>query len=236
MNAKRSMTLGGLLLQGLLLGLLGGCMALGDRGSYAELEQKTRGYDGTAASLLEDTDDPALARFLEQAREDEARLEETIRQLQAQQRIDPLQALRMREIHQSLRQLQLEKTRAILEAYHEFDVEFVHLNNTQLLPAARQSLQEVPWERHCAGQRRILVYGYGDPIGGQEATERVSQGRAASVAAWLARQSACARQRILARGLGVDVKAEEIQNAPIPEAEKLRLYEKSRYARILVPK
>jgi outer membrane protein OmpA-like peptidoglycan-associated protein len=233
MNAKQPMALGGLLVLALLLG---GCMALGERVSYQELEQKTRGYEGTSPSLLEDTDDAALARFLEQRREDEARMEQTIRQLQAQQRIDPLQALRMKEIHHSLRQLQLEKTRAIQDAYHEYHVEFVHLNNTQLLPAARQSLQDTPWDRHCPNQRKILVYGYGDPTGGQEATERVSQGRSATVAAWLDRHAACAREQIVVRGLGVDVKAEEIQNAPIPEAEKLRLYEKSRYVRILVPK
>jgi len=216
--------------------LLGGCAGLLNKLSYQQLEDKTRGYEGTASSLLADTDNPELARFLEQSRQEEARLARTVEELQQRQKITPQQADKLKEIHQSLRRLQLEKTRAILNAYHEVTVEFVHLNNTTLLPEAKAVLRAVAWGQYCSPGRKIIVYGYGDPIGGQEPTLRISEGRARAVAYWLDQNTDCHSAQILARGLGVDVKAEEIREADIPEAEKLKLYEKSRYVRILAPK
>jgi outer membrane protein OmpA-like peptidoglycan-associated protein len=216
--------------------LLTGCPFVRDEGPLTELEERARSYDSTAERLTDDTEDDQLANYLRQIREEEETLGATIARLAEQQRIDAGQAKALEDTHKELRSLRIKKKRAILDAYNEHIIDFVELNRWKLLPAAIRQLSAIDWQAHCGSGRKLVVYGYGDPIGGAETTRKISDGRAHSVAQWIQANTACGEDELVVRGLGIDVKAEEIQEANLPAAEKQRLYQRSRYARILIPK
>lgn len=214
---------------------LSGC-ALFPSQEIAELEAKARGYEGAAEALADDTDLSELARFLQEMRTEQGQLSETIAKLESESKIDARQAEQLKRTHGELRSLQVKKTRAILDNYYEYTIDFVHLNRWKLLPESIERLASIDWNRHCPNARKIIIYGYGDPIGGYAPTLLISEGRAYSVVQWLEANTRCKREDMTARGLGVDVKAEEIDEARLPRNEKMEIYEKSRYARILVPR
>ncbi len=219
-----------------LVGLaLSGCVLM-PKQQAAALEEKARGYESASRALQGDTDLSELARFLDEMRAEEGRLNETIAQLESDAKIDARQAEQLKKTHGQLRSLQVQKTRAILDNYHEYTVDFHHLNRWKLLPESIQRLSAIDWDRHCPTTRKVIVYGYGDPIGGYQPTLMISEGRAYSVVQWLEANTRCKRTDMVARGLGVDVKAEEIDRSNLPQDQKLEIYKKSRYARILVPK
>lgn len=215
---------------------LTGCPVQEELNPYAELEDQTRGYGGTASSLVEDSDDEKLKAFLQTSKEEEKRLLSTIQELRQADKIDHEQAEKLKQTHSLLNRLQAEKFTAILRSYEEITVEFVDLNQWKLLPEAKTKLRIVQWDNLCPAARKIIVYGYGDPIGGTTPTQQISLGRAQSVANWMAANTPCRADNIVARGLGVDVKSEQIDTASISSKEKESLYRKSRYARILIPK
>ncbi len=216
--------------------LLAGCPLIRDNNQYTELEERARGYDSTAERLSDDTEDDQLASYLQQIKEEEQNLGATLARLSEQQRIDSTQAEALKTTHKELRSLRVKKKRAILDAYNEHIIDFVELNHWKLLPEAIEQLATIDWNRHCNGARKLVIYGYGDPIGGEEPTRKISDGRAHSVAQWILANTACTDDDLVVRGLGIDVKAEEIQAANLPVDEKQRLYRRSRYARVLIPR
>ncbi|GEM_PF-5015391 len=215
--------------------LLTGCIKE-DNEPYEKLLELTRSYGGTATSLQQDTDDPALLEFLDITREEEKNLEITLSKLRDDEQITEEQKENLKKTHELITRLQVEKMQAILNSYHEITVEFIHLNRQELLPQAEAMLAAIPWEQYCPTERKLVVYGYGDPTGGELPTLRVSEGRAKNVAHWLRHNTPCHENPISARGLGVDLKAEEIKDSMLSPEEKEQIFQQSRYARILIPR
>lgn len=217
--------------------LLSGCLLLMPQNNqFDELKELARSYDGTAAQLLQDSDRPPLTHALRQLVEEEERLSRTLEKLTESDQINPEQAQQLRTTHQQLRSLRIRKSEAILEHYDEKIIDFFELNRWRLLPEAVAQLATVEWSHHCTAAKRLVIYGYGDPIGGVAPTQQISDGRAHSVAQWIIANSRCREKDMIIRGLGIDIRAEQIQTANLTLQEQERIFRQSRYVRILIPK
>ena len=74
----------------MMLLLLAGCAAapVAPTTPYAELKERTRGFEGAAAHLAEDTDLKGLAVELKDLVREQQRVEQRLTRLQAQRRLD----------------------------------------------------------------------------------------------------------------------------------------------------
>ena len=220
----------------LLLPALSGCLEIRKESEFDELESRTRSYDITASQLTDDTTNSQLSSYLQSLKREEGLLNETLANLKNKNMIDEDQAGKLKDTHNNLRSLRTKKMRAILNAYDEYIVDFYELNRWKLPTEEQAKLAALDWSTHCADSRKVIIYGYGDPIGGDLPTMQISEGRAGSVADWILRNSNCQEEQLLVRGLGIDIKTGEIRDASLLPGEKESLYRKSRYARILLPK
>lgn len=201
---------------------------------FQVLSEGAASYQATALQLSRDTSDAQLASDLGQMEQERQRLDRSLQQLHAEKNIPKEQANRLHGIHQQLRQLRARQRARILESYSETIVPFVELNRWELTSKGGEILAGTDWSALCEAGKRLLIYGYGDPTGGDQPTRRISVLRAKSVASWIRANSGCSATSMRERGLGVDIKASEIRDAEISSEEREELYRRSRYVRILV--
>lgn len=187
----------------------------------------------TIAAIAADSDDTGLTRNLEQLDSEFQRL---LTELRERHNLPPEKVETLQEGRDLIERFTSEKTSAIRSKYEEYSIDFLELNRWKLRPAGRAQLAAIDWKKACDTGRVILIYGYGDPIGLRSETEKISAGRAREIANWIINHSSCKPEQLVDRGLGIDLKAEAVARTSLSPEERRRIFERSRYARIFVPK
>ena len=129
-----------------------------------------------------------------------------------------------------IEQRQIETETEIAKYYRIVRIPFVHINNYKLLPESQEYLEGLQ-EQLCNPDYKIIIYGYGGYIGSEAATKKISHLRAKAVSKWLKAHTAC---KTLTRGLGIDIRAREIQDVQLPKDKHDSVLEESRYVRIYI--
>jgi len=180
----------------------------------------------TAKQLAQDTNEPELAAILGNHSRKLARLAVTLKVAQTKHNANIIAETKAQVSH-----LQLAMEESISLVYHRIKVPFVKINNWHLLPES-DGLLKKQTHAFCHPDHATLVYGYGGYLGSEAATKRVSGLRAKTVAHWIKKNTPC--QQTITRGLGIDIRAEEIRNIGMPSPEKEKVLQESRYVRLYV--
>ncbi len=179
----------------------------------------------SATQLSKDSDENDLVQLIEDNQESIRQLRITLKV--AEKTNNPTVA---EETKADIRQRQLETETKIAKYYKIIRIPFIHINNYKLLPKALERL-EARKEQLCNPDYKTIIYGYGGYIGSEKATKTISHLRAKAVSNWLKKNSTC---KTLTRGLGIDIRAREIQDVELPKEKHDALLEESRYVRIYI--
>jgi len=179
----------------------------------------------SAQQLAQDSDETELVQLLMINQQKIQKLRITIKVAEKMQNSAVVNSSKA-EIHQ--RQIEMETK--IAKYYRIVRIPFVHINNYRLLPKAQDRL-ESQQEQLCNPDYKTIIYGYGGYIGSEAATKNISHLRAKAISKWLKAHTAC---KTLTRGLGIDIRAREIQDVQLPKDKHDSILEESRYVRIYI--
>lgn len=194
-----------------------------DAGQQLSEAIKLKADESSAKQLANDSEENELVQLIKDNADKIQQLNITLKVAQKTNNHDVVSTTEA-----EIQQVKINTETEIAKYYKIVRVPFIHINNRKLLPES-QAVLEAKQAELCNPAYKTIVYGYGGYIGSEAATKTISLLRAQAVAKWLKANTSC---ETLTRGLGIDIRAREIQDIQLPETEQNTILEESRHVRI----